>query len=68
MEIKCLNCKNCLDLGTCENPKKKTPIFDCFCHKGWWDGIDYLLSEDLSEWEWNNCKDFQINHEKNLSL
>ena len=58
MEIKCLKCKECLDLRSCESPTKKTPITDCFCYRGHWDGIDYL-SEDLYEWEHNNCDDFK---------
>ena len=57
MEFKCLKCKSCLDLATCDSPGKKTPITDCFCHRGWWDGTDYL-GEDLSDWEWNKCDDF----------
>ena len=58
MEIKCLKCKSCLDLGNLENPKKKTSITDCFCYRGWWDGSDYLF-ESLDEWDWNKCDDFE---------
>ena len=57
MEFKCLGCQSCLDLISCESPTKKTPITDCFCHRGRWDGSDYV-GEDLTEWRWDNCKDF----------
>lgn len=57
-EIKCFKCASCLDLGTCDCPSKRAPITDCFCHRGWWDGSDYV-GEDISEWEWNHCQDFE---------
>ena len=62
--IKCLKCKSCLDLGTLENPTKKTSITNCFCHRGWWDGSDYI--ESMDEWDWNKCDDFQIIEKKSL--
>lgn len=59
IEIKCFKCKECLDLSTCDNPTKKTPITDCFCHRGNWDGSDFI-GEDLRNWEWNDCDDFDF--------
>ena len=58
MEIKCFKCESCLDLGTCDSPSKKAPITDCFCHRGRWDGSDYI-GEDITEWVWNHCQDFK---------
>ena len=58
IDIKCLNCKSCLELSTCGNPTKKTPISDCFCLRGWWDGSDYI-GDELDEWPWNHCEDFE---------
>jgi len=58
-KMNCLNCKLCLDLITGDNPTKQTPITDCFCSLGKWDGPDFV-GDDLSDWEWNSCNCFEI--------